>query len=264
MEGVHSLLPGGWLLAAPHAGRLALCPLAVPLRAEHGESCVTGKGPCAPGQAAGSSLLARLANLLAADALAAAGMADLGGATVLPLATGMALTLTLLALRPLRPPGARCGAGHPRSQGIGSGRAPVLALPVSQVLEAAHLSWQGVRSWTPCRARRSPCARHCGRYVLWPRIDQKTCLKAIASAGLEAVPLALAQHGDELRTDMALLERELARLGAQNVVAVVTTTSCFAPRAADDVVAARRPSGCVCGSRGACRVSRFCLVQAGS
>ena len=61
-------------------------------------------------QAAGSSLLARLANLLVADALARAGLGDLGGATVLPLATGMALTLTLLALRPLRPAGARCGA----------------------------------------------------------------------------------------------------------------------------------------------------------
>lgn len=60
-------------------------------------------------QAAGSSLLARLANLLVADALGRAGLGDLGASTVLPLATGMALTLTLLALRPLRPSGARCG-----------------------------------------------------------------------------------------------------------------------------------------------------------
>ena len=60
-------------------------------------------------QAAGSSLLARLANLLVADALGRAGLGDLGASTVLPLATGMALTLTLLALRPLRPAGARCG-----------------------------------------------------------------------------------------------------------------------------------------------------------
>ncbi|KAK9831899.1 hypothetical protein WJX81_006837 [Elliptochloris bilobata] len=135
-------------------------------------------------KAAGSSLLARLANLLVADALTRAGLADLGASTVLPLATGMALTLTLLALRPLRPAGAR--------------------------------------------------------YVLWPRIDQKTCLKAIMSAGLEAVPLALALVGDELRTDLAALEAELRRLGPANVVAVVITTSCFAPRAADDIVAVAR------------------------
>lgn len=75
--------------------------------------------------------------------------------------------------------------------------------------------------------------------MLWPRIDQKTCLKAITSAGMEAVPLALALHGDELRTDVAALEAELRRLGAENVVAVVTTTSCFAPRASDDIVAVR-------------------------
>ena len=51
------------------------------------------------------------------------------------------------------------------------------------------------------------------RYVLWPRIDQKTCLKAVVSAGLEAVPLALEPAGDELRTDVAALEAELMRLG---------------------------------------------------
>ncbi len=48
-------------------------------------------------------MLAKLASLLAADALRLAGLADLGPVTVLPLATGMALTLTLLALRPIRP-----------------------------------------------------------------------------------------------------------------------------------------------------------------
>ena len=77
------------------------------------------------------------------------------------------------------------------------------------------------------------------RYVLWPRIDQKTCLKAVVSAGLEAMPLALTAAGDELRTDVAALEAELKRLGPASVVAVVTTTSCFAPRAADDIVAVR-------------------------
>ena len=59
-------------------------------------------------QAAGSSLLARLANLLVQDALGLAGMADVGAVTVLPLATGMALTLTLLALKAARGPDAKC------------------------------------------------------------------------------------------------------------------------------------------------------------
>lgn len=50
-------------------------------------------------QAAGSSLIAKLANLLAADALRLAGLLGLGSVAVVPLATGMAITLTLLALR---------------------------------------------------------------------------------------------------------------------------------------------------------------------
>ena len=58
-------------------------------------------------KAAGSSLLARLTNLLAADALGVAGVGDVGGALVLPLATGMALTTVLLALRGEVPPTAR-------------------------------------------------------------------------------------------------------------------------------------------------------------
>lgn len=54
-------------------------------------------------QAAGSSLLAKLTNLLVMDALRVAGMADLSTASLLPLATGMALTSVLLSLKRLRP-----------------------------------------------------------------------------------------------------------------------------------------------------------------
>ena len=58
-------------------------------------------------KAAGSTLLARLCNLLAADALSTAGLSEVSASTVLPLATGMSLTLALLALAKHRP-GARC------------------------------------------------------------------------------------------------------------------------------------------------------------
>lgn len=62
---------------------------------------------CWPPQAAGSSLLVKLTNLLAADALVLAGLAEVGSVLVLPLATGMAITTVLLALRGMRPPTAR-------------------------------------------------------------------------------------------------------------------------------------------------------------
>ena len=58
-------------------------------------------------QAAGSSLLAKLCNILVQDALSQAGMLDVGAVTVLPVATGMALTLALLALKARRPATAR-------------------------------------------------------------------------------------------------------------------------------------------------------------
>jgi len=40
-------------------------------------------------------------------------------------------------------------------------------------------------------------------------------------------------EGDELRTDVQTVEEELRRLGPEKVVCVLTTTSCFAPRACD-------------------------------
>lgn len=126
---------------------------------------------------------------------------------------------------------------------------------------------------------------HDCRYVLWPRIDQKTCLKAIQAAGYEPVVLPMRLEGDQLVTDVQGLQAKLQarcrqrcahvcmqqrgsmrrgvheksgvarpglepdplplphpirlpqELGAEAVACVVTTTSCFAPRAPDDVVA---------------------------
>lgn len=75
---------------------------------------------------AGSSLLAKLSNFLALDALKTAGLQTTAAALVVPLATGMTLAMALLSLRHLRPS---------------------------------------------------------AEYVIWPRIDQKTCLKCIFTAG---------------------------------------------------------------------------------
>ncbi len=127
-------------------------------------------------KAAGSSLIYKLTNELAADAIRRAGAPAVSEAVVLPLATGMAMTLVLLALRRARP-------------------------------EA--------------------------RYVIWPRIDQKSCLKAITAAGLTPVPIANVREGDELRTDVAAIGEAIERLGNDAVLCVLTTTSCFAPRAVD-------------------------------
>ncbi|XP_063220702.1 O-phosphoseryl-tRNA(Sec) selenium transferase [Bacillus rossius redtenbacheri] len=73
------------------------------------------------------------------------------------------------------------------------------------------------------------------KHVLWSRIDQKACFKCIITAGLQPVVIEPCLAGDELRTDLVALEQQLVSLGAESVACVLTTTSCFAPRASDSV-----------------------------
>ncbi|GLE09873.1 hypothetical protein PINS_up021801 [Pythium insidiosum] len=89
-------------------------------------------------KAAGSSLLVQLTNALARDVLRDAGMRRTQTALVLPVATGMSLSLVLLALREERPD---------------------------------------------------------AKFVIWPRIDQKSCLKSILTAGL--TPLVLPTRSNQ-------------------------------------------------------------------
>lgn len=130
-------------------------------------------------KAAGSSLLYKLTNALCADAIKRAGASDVRECLVLPVATGMTVTLTLLALRKMRP-------------------------------EA--------------------------KYVVWPRIDQKSCLKAVSAAGCKPLVVENVFEGDELRTDVAGVAARIAEVGAANVLCVLTTTSCFAPRGVDKLL----------------------------
>ncbi len=40
-------------------------------------------------------------------------------------------------------------------------------------------------------------------------------------------------EGDEVRTDLEALEREIKEKGAESILCILSTTSCFAPRAPD-------------------------------
>ncbi|XP_037802895.1 O-phosphoseryl-tRNA(Sec) selenium transferase-like [Penaeus monodon] len=71
------------------------------------------------------------------------------------------------------------------------------------------------------------------KYVIWPRIDQKSCFKAIITAGFEPVVIENCLDGDELRTDVAEIDRQITSLKPESIAAVMTTTSCFAPRGID-------------------------------
>lgn len=88
------------------------------------------------------------------------------------------------------------------------------------------------------------------KYIIWPRIDQKSCFKSIITAGewialktmmikdlcglgFEPVVVENKLEGDELRTDLDAIEQKIVSLGADSIACVMTTTSCFAPRVYD-------------------------------
>ncbi|XP_077445088.1 O-phosphoseryl-tRNA(Sec) selenium transferase isoform X2 [Stigmatopora argus] len=127
-------------------------------------------------KAAGSSLLNKLTNSLVLDILKISGVLSVKSCFVVPMATGMSLTLCFLTLRHRRPN---------------------------------------------------------ARYILWPRIDQKSCFKAMITAGFIPVVVENSLEGDELRTDVEEAERKILELGAENILCVHSTTSCFAPRTPD-------------------------------
>ncbi|XP_020848063.1 O-phosphoseryl-tRNA(Sec) selenium transferase [Phascolarctos cinereus] len=127
-------------------------------------------------KAAGSSLLNKIANLLVLDIVRLAGVRSVADCFVVPVATGMSLTLCFLTLRHKRPK---------------------------------------------------------AKYIIWPRIDQKSSFKSMITAGFEPVVVENVLEGDEIRTDLKEVEAKIKELGADNILCVHSTTSCFAPRVPD-------------------------------
>ncbi|CAG0893252.1 unnamed protein product, partial [Cyprideis torosa] len=141
-------------------------------------------------KAAGSSAISCLANLLALDAFKIAGIHKLAKVLIVPVATGMALTMTMLTLRHRRPESAK--------------------------------------------------------YVLFSRVDQKSCFKSIHTAGFTPHVVELVRQGDELSTDLSAFETAIRNLGADSILCVLSATSCFAPRSPDNIPALAK----LCKDRG--------------
>lgn len=130
-------------------------------------------------KAAGSSLLNKLTNALMLNVLHISGMNLIKKCCIIPMATGMSMTLSLLSLKSSRP---------------------------------------------------------LAKYVIWPRIDQKTCLKCIITAGYEPIIISNLIKEDELSTNIELIKSEILRLKPENILCVLSTTSCFAPRTPDNSI----------------------------
>nr|XP_033804156.1 O-phosphoseryl-tRNA(Sec) selenium transferase [Geotrypetes seraphini] len=127
-------------------------------------------------KAAGSSLLNKLTNSVVLNIIKLAGVRTVASCFVVPMATGMSLTLCFLTLRHKRPK---------------------------------------------------------AKFILWPRIDQKSCFKSMITAGFEPVVIENVLEGDELRTDLLTMEAKIQELGPENILCIHSTTSCFAPRVPD-------------------------------
>ncbi|EKF30890.1 hypothetical protein,SLA/LP autoantigen-like protein, putative [Trypanosoma cruzi marinkellei] len=168
-------------------------------------------------KAAGSSLIHKLTNCMMLDLLRLAGAPSIESAVVFPMATGMTLSLVLSALALLR-----------RDEK----RKEEPDLPKGAVEDEP-------------------------RYVIWTRIDQKTALKCIEAAGFvpELVELRHAPlqrkgscgsvlgsetclHPFFLQVHLDDIVAAIQRVGGpKHVLCVLSTTSCFAPRIPDDVLA---------------------------
>ena len=127
-------------------------------------------------KAAGSSLIGALAQSFALHALHLSGL-QVRYCALVPLATGMSLTLVYQTLRQSRPN---------------------------------------------------------ARYIVWSRIDQKTCLKAIYAAGFEPIIIESVLREDAVT--MGDIESVLGQLDLSTVLCVSLTASCFAPRVPDPVI----------------------------
>ena len=151
-------------------------------------------------KAVGSSLLVQLTNSLTKNLLHSIGLNFINNILILPFATGMAVTISFLTLRLLKPN---------------------------------------------------------SKYVIWSRIDQKTCFKCIITSGF--IPIIINpiinneninnensenknsdnknyKNDFELNTDIESFKREIDKIGVDNILCVFSTTSCFAPRNYDDII----------------------------
>jgi O-phospho-L-seryl-tRNASec:L-selenocysteinyl-tRNA synthase len=72
------------------------------------------------------------------------------------------------------------------------------------------------------------------KFVIWTRIDQKTCLKAIISSGFIPIIVENQLIGDRVVADVDAIE-SILKTTRNDIYAVISTTSCFAPRVPDDV-----------------------------
>jgi len=64
-------------------------------------------------------------------------------------------------------------------------------------------------------------------------VVHSACSVYMCMIGFTAVVIENNLKGDQLNTNMVAITDKIADLGAENILCIMTTTSCFAPRAVD-------------------------------
>lgn len=172
-------------------------------------------------KAAGSSLMVQVTHKLLADLLKRGfGLGGFSKLIILPVATGMAVMLCIMNLRN------RVLKGQ-----------PIQFISKKKKIHETKINPKVQRN-----------------KVIFLRIDQKSCIKAILSLGLEPIvietrKIKLSEH--QLQTNSKSnkedqifgLESDLSQLRkvleeqASSVLCILSTSSCFAPREPDDIEA---------------------------
>ena len=82
------------------------------------------------------------------------------------------------------------------------------------------------------------------KYIIWSRIDQKTCFKCIITNGFIQIIIGPIikkntennnNNDYELITNIEKITTKINELGKENILCIFSTTSCFAPRNYDDI-----------------------------
>ncbi|KAH9586397.1 SepSecS/SepCysS family [Trypanosoma melophagium] len=228
-------------------------------------------------KAAGSSLLYKITNYMILDLLRLAGTPSLQEAVVVPMATGMTLALllrsiaqhrqtTMQLLRTSIPSSSEGEQDEDDEESLNKYDMEERVVHHASGKQDNNIEKKVVNG-------NNSSEEFEPRYVIWTRIDQKTALKCIEAAGLLSLPVPLrhaswqkcgrnSNRNGKSRNNHTFRERKndkvslhpyflqshvddiaaaISRIGGPRaVVCVLTTTSCFAPRLPDDVLAIAR------------------------
>ncbi|XP_015919669.2 O-phosphoseryl-tRNA(Sec) selenium transferase [Parasteatoda tepidariorum] len=73
------------------------------------------------------------------------------------------------------------------------------------------------------------------KFVLWPRLDQKSCFKCIVTAGFTPVIIENVSAEDGLIGSLDEIQNTVEKVGPENIVCILSTVSSFAPKVPDDI-----------------------------